>query len=399
MNKPIKVIFLTFYFEAWDALHAVYKKMKADDRFDPMVITMPRKLTGYQKFRDEELVSAYLDSLGIAHERFQFKKSKDGLARLKELAPDYIFLNYPWHRNYKRKYQIHQLVEFTKVCYIPYFSTSLVAEPGVEGVALHQFTQPTHRLAHMVFLQDEDTKAAFATMGRSDHAFLTGTPKIDALLEAKDKVKPVWPISRTLADGSKPFRLIWAPHHSYTPTWLNFGHFTDQKDSMLDYAQSNPDIDIVLRPHPFLFGTLTGEGLMSVDELESWQECWAALPNTFTDNEGPFTSLALASDAMITDGVSFIAEYPLVTRKPAIFWAKPGHWEFSRLGKIAQASALTVTSIKEVIEAIDKARQGLLPAKAEEVAALIKAVRPGQSSAATSIVSLVIKDYESSNPN
>jgi hypothetical protein len=102
---------------------------------------------------------------------------------------------------------------------------------------------------------------------------------------------------------------------------------------------------------------------------------------------------------MITDGVSFIAEYPLVTRKPAIFWAKPGHWEFSRLGKIAQASALTVTSIKEVIEAIDKARQGLLPAKAEEVAALIKAVRPGQSSAATSIVSLVIKDYESSNPN
>jgi hypothetical protein len=58
-----------------------------------------------------------------------------------------------------------------------------------------------------------------------------------------------------------------------------------------------------------------------------------------------------------------------------------------------------VVSTDQVIEAVEKARQGVLPAKAEEVAALIKAVRPGQSSAATSIVSLVIKDYESSNPN
>lgn len=367
--------------------------MKADERFDPLVITMPRKLTGYEKFRDEELVSAYLDSKGIEHERFQFKKSKHGLARLKELAPDYIFLNYPWHRNYKKNYQIHQLVEFTKVCYIPYFSTSLVSEPGVDGVALHQFTQPTHRLAHMVFLQDEDTKAAFATLGRSEHAFLTGTPKIDALLEAKDKVEPVWPISRTLADGSRPFRLIWAPHHSYVATWLNFGHFTDQKDAMLNYAQTHPEIDVVLKPHPFLFSTLTGEGLMSVDELASWQTSWAALPNTFTDVEGPFTSLALASDAMVTDGVSFIAEYPLVTRKPAIFWEKPEHWKFSPLGKLAQASAHTVANMHEVISAIQQVQAGTLPAKAQEVDALIKAVRPSKTSAASSIVSLVLGDY------
>lgn len=393
MTKPIRVVFLTFYFEAWDALDAVYRQMKADERFDPLVITMPRKLTGYKKFKDEKLVSAYLDSKGIEHERFKFKKSKHGLARLKELAPDYIFLNYPWHRNYKRNYQIHKLVEFTKVCYIPYFSTSLVAEPGVDGVALHQFTQPTHRLAHMVFLQDEDTKSAFATMGRSDHAFLTGTPKIDALLEAKDKVKPVWPISRTLSDGSKPFRLIWAPHHSYTPVWLNFGHFTDQKDAMLEYAKKHPEIDIVFRPHPFLLGTLTGEGLMTPEDLRSWQDRWDSLENTTTDVEQAFTSLGLASDAMITDGVSFIAEYPLVTRRPVIFWEKPGHWEFSPLGKLAKETSHTVHSAEQVFEAVDLVRTGTMPAKTAEIQALIKAVRPGEQSAASAIVGLVLEDY------
>ena len=126
MSKPIRVIFLTFYFEAWDAFDAIYKQMKGDPRFEPLVITMPRKLTGYEKFQDEELVSSYLDSIHIDHERFKFKKSKDGLARLRELSPDYIFLNYPWQRNYKKNYQIEKLIEFTKVCYVPYFATSLV---------------------------------------------------------------------------------------------------------------------------------------------------------------------------------------------------------------------------------------------------------------------------------
>ena len=395
MAKPIRVVFLTFYFEAWDAFDAVYKQMKDDSRFDPMVISMPRKLTGYEKFQDEELVSSYLDSIGIEHERFQFKKSKDGLARLKELAPDYVFLNYPWQRNYKKNYQIEKLVEFTKVCYVPYFSTSLVNEPGVEGVALHQYTQATHEQAHMVFLQDADTKEAFDNNGRAEHAFLTGTPKIDALLEAKDTVEPAWPIERTLSSGKKPMRVIWAPHHSYGPSWLNFGHFTNQKDSMLEYAQKNPHIDIVLRPHPFLFGTLTGRDLMTPEELSDWRNQWDSLPNTFTDIDGPFTSLALASDVIITDGVSFIAEYPLVTRKSVIFWEKPGHWEFSPLGKVAAKTTHLAVTFEQVVDALELAEVGKLTPKEQEISALIKAVRPGKTSAATAIVGLVLEDYAS----
>jgi CDP-glycerol glycerophosphotransferase (TagB/SpsB family) len=162
---------------------------------------------------------------------------------------------------------------------------------------------------------------------------------------------------------------------------------------MLEYAKSHPEIDFVLRPHPFLFGTLTGRDLMTPEELSHWREKWEELPNTFTDVDGPFTSLALASDAMITDGVSFIAEYPLVTNKPAIFWEKPEHWEFSPLGKIAQESSITVSSMDGVIESIEQVKVGKLPAKQPEIDALLKAVRPGKTSAAKAIVSLVLEDY------
>ena len=393
MSRPIRVVFLVFYFEAWDALDAIYRGMLADPRFDPMVVSLPRKLTGYDKFRDEKKVSAFLDSQGIEHERFKFKKSKDGLARLKELAPDYVFLNYPWQRNYKKNYQIEKLVEFTKVCYVPYFSTSLVQEPGESGVAPHQYTQPTHQLAHMVFLQDADTKAAFDANGRADHSFLTGTPKIDALMAAKTDVPSIWPIVRELPGGKEPFKLLWAPHHSYADRWLNFGHFNDQREPMLAFAQQHPEMDIVFRPHPFLFGTMTDREVMTQEEVDDWRARWDALPNTFTDLGAPLTSILLGSDALVTDGVSFLAEYPLVTGKPAIFWEKSVHWDFSPLGKIAAASTVTVHSMTEVEGAIAQAQAGTLPDRSREIAALVKAVRPQPASAAQTIIELVAKDF------
>lgn len=393
MNSPIRVVFLMFYFEAWDALDAVYRGMLADPRFDPLVVSIPRKLTGYDKFRDEEKVSAFLVSQGIKHERFRYKKSKEGLARLKELAPDYVFLNYPWQRNYKKNYQIEKLVEFTKVCYVPYFSTSLVQEPGEAGVAPHQYIQPTHLLAHMVFLQDADTKAAFDANGRAEHAFLTGTPKIDALLQAKETVPSIWPIVREHSTGTTPFKLVWAPHHSYDDGWLNFGHFSEQCGPMLAYAIAHPEMDIVFRPHPFLFGTMTDRDVMTQQEVDHWRASWDALPNTFTDLGSPQTALFLASDALLTDGVSFLAEYPLVTGKPAIFWEKPGHWDFSPLGKIASASTVTVHSMAEVEEELLHAQSGVLPDRSQQVQALKSAVRPQPASSAQTIIELVAKDF------
>lgn len=393
MTRPIRVVFLVFYFEAWDALDAIYRGMLADPRFDPLVVTVPRKLTGYDKFRDEKKVSAFLDSQGIQHERFKFKKSKDGLARLKDIAPDYLFLNYPWQRNYKKNYQIEKLVEFTKVCYVPYFSTSLVQEPGEAGVAPHQYTQPTHQLAHMVFLQDADTKAAFDSNGRADHAFLTGTPKIDALMAAKSEVPSIWPIVREHSAKKEPFKLLWAPHHSYADRWLNFGHFNNQRELMLAFAQQHPEMDIVFRPHPFLFGTMTDRDVMTQDEVDDWRSRWDSLPNTHTDLGAPLTSLLLASDALVTDGVSFLAEYPLVTGKPAIFWEKSEHWDFSPLGKIAAATTVTVHTMAEVEQAIAQAQAGTLPDRAAQIQELVNAVRPQPASAAQTIIELVAKDY------
>jgi hypothetical protein len=363
--------------------------MLDDERFDPIVVVIPRWLTGYTAFTDIDRIDAFFTDRGIDHLVFDFPDGTEGLAQLEQMSPDYIFINYPWQRNYQPAYRVVNLVGFTKVCYVPYFSTSLVQEPGVDGVAPHQYIQATHQLAHMVFLQDTDTKEAFDQAGRASQAFLTGTPKIDAFIQARDTEQPCWPLERP----ETTFKLIWAPHHSFDDQWLNFGHFMDQYEHLLRFAQDNPTVDIVFRPHPYLLSTLIVEKLISEEALAAWRQRWDELPNTFTDENAPMVPLLLASDAMLTDGVSFIGEYPVITGKPAIFWEKDQHWAFSRIGERAAETAIRVHSWDEVSHALSQAQHGALPSRKKEIASYISELRPTQTSAAEAIVELVLDDY------
>jgi hypothetical protein len=74
-SRPIRVVFLSFYFEAWDALDGIYRQMLADPRFEPTVISIPRRLTGESSYSGEAQVSAFFDSVGIEHLRFEFEDS------------------------------------------------------------------------------------------------------------------------------------------------------------------------------------------------------------------------------------------------------------------------------------------------------------------------------------
>ena len=415
--------------------------MLADERFEPLVITIPRKLTGYDDFTDEPLVSAFFAERGIAHERFSFVDSTIGLARLRELDPDYLFLNYPWQRNYQPGYQIEELIRFTRVCYVPYFSSSLVREPAHEGIAPHQYTQPTHQLAHLIFLQDAEVKSAFDEADYGNHTYRTGSPKIDALIASAETTTPHWPLNRVLDpdpnlplnpelnpelnpaaigdvhSGNRPLHLLWAPHHSYGQNWLNFGVFVDMCHDMLDFARRNPHIDVVLRPHPFLFGTLTDRELMTSDELAAWQHAWDALPNTAVDGGTPFPQVFLATDVLLTDGISFLVEYPLVTGRPAIFWEKPQHWAFTATGALAAEASVRVRNMAEfeaLMATVTAAQPAAIPAVAPTaipttipaaihvdalpdrtaaIAALLHYVSPHPGQAATRIIKRVLKDF------
>jgi hypothetical protein len=405
LPKRIKVVFLVLYFEAWDSLAEVYRLMLNDERFEPTVISIPRKLTGDETYHDEAKVSEFLSKANVEHLRFDFEDSAEGLNRLRELAPDYLFINYPWQRNYQPFYRVDRLVEFTRVCYVPYYSLPLVEEPGSEGIAPHLFTQRSHQLASFVFAQDAEMLEAYAGTDRSNaHVFHVGSPKLDALVEVARNSHNVWPLHQHEPAGllahqkARPRRLVWAPHHSYGPNWLNFGTFAKVYEAFLRFASRHPEIDVVLRPHPFLFGTLVDRQVISAEILNQWLERWNHLPNTHIDVEGNYAALFEATDLLISDGISFLGEYPLVTGRAGIFIENPGHWRFTHLGELAAEANLRV-EVSEVAEpaALEALILALfetgLPDRSAQIEALSQEANPYGSKSAQMIVQTIANDY------
>jgi CDP-glycerol glycerophosphotransferase (TagB/SpsB family) len=403
--EPIKVVFLGLYFEAWDALDEIYQKMAEDPRFEPIVVSMPRKLTGQLAYAQEEKAHAFFEGKGIPHIRLNSggsgSQNQEGLAVLKGLAPDYVFVNYPWQRNYQPAVRFDHLVEFTRLVYVPYFSLVMVDEPddepgGGQGdapVATHLFTQRLHQLASLVFTQEREVVDAFALTERGNsYVHFTGSPKIDNLAREAEAGKSSWPLE------VGKFKIIWAPHHSYSPHWFNFGVFSKIYVQMLEFAKANLDIQIVLRPHPFLWSTLTDRKVLTEAELSSWRKTWDELPNTSVDEEGSYAGLFLATDVLVTDGISFLGEYPLLTGKPAIFFENADHWKFSATGEIAAASSIRVKTFAELTEMIGKAKNNSLPSREIEIQKLVEASSPHPGESASRIIEIVY-DYFVSGPS
>jgi len=393
-SSPIKVVFLTFYFEAWDALADIHALMKADPRFAVTVIAIPRRFSIDSPFGEEELVSEFFSRSGVEHLTFNYEDSYQGLQEIKAIAPDYIFLNYPWQRNYQPGYRVEQLSEFTKVCYVPYYSAPLVIEPGEDKVASHWFEQRSHQLASLIFTQDENVRDAyFLTSRGNSHVYLTGTPKLDALTRAVRDDEKRWPLGQ-----SKNFRIVWAPHHSYSPKWLNFGMFTEIFEDMLAFATKHGEVDLVLRPHPLMFSTLSNKRVVADDVLNKWLQAWDNLPNTATDTNGEIAQLFAAADLFVTDGISFLAEYPLSTGKPGLFMEKAQHWPLSPLGELAAEANMKVSSFTEFVEVYEATVSSGLPDFSESIESLRRAAQPYPGQAAQRILNIVFEDFVAKTP-
>lgn len=393
-TSRIKVVFLTFYFEAWDALADVHARMLNDERFDVTVVSIPRRFRKEEPFGDEAKVSAFLAEQGVKHERFDFDDSLVGLERLKAMAPDYVFINYPWQRNYQPGYRAEALSEFTKVCYVPYYSLALVNEPGETGVTPYLYTQRSNQLASLVFTQDANTLHAYAGTSRGNgYVHLTGTPKIDALVRKVQSAEKSWPLNNS---GNR--RIVWAPHHSFSADWFNFGMFPKISMQMLHFAKNNPTLDIVMRPHPIMFGNLVSSGVRTEGELESWLQDWNELPNTAIDSEGDIAPLFAAADVFVTDGISFLGEYPLATGKPTMFFENEAHWPWSPIGKIAARANIHVHNFDEFVEAVNDVFESGFPDLGAEIAELQRAAQPYPGQAAAKIVEVVSQDFEAKTP-
>ncbi|NVP55655.1 CDP-glycerol glycerophosphotransferase family protein [Mycoplana rhizolycopersici] len=380
---PVRCAFIVHSIPMWDALSDVHAAMLQDERFDPVVISINSTPLGRGAFEGEPDVSRALDKLGVHHLRFNMEDSYAALDILKALRPAVIFRQQQWDACLPPAFHTPELT-FARLCLVPYalnLATSL-GDPVTTEVSAFGYDQAYHRAAWRIFCETATTQSYYRSFKHSDpdKIVLSGYPKFDRLLKSAET--PEWPIR---SRGGKPFRVIWAPHYSLGTNGLGFGVFDKIWDNMVAWARESRDIEFVLKPHPALFGqVLRGDGLAHV------RKTWTSMPNCAIA-EQQYGELFAASDLMISDGLSFLAEYQLFD-KPLIFFDSGHHVAFNALGKMAEAATRRVRSFDQLKKATLEYKDGktwefetarktllntLLPNRGEAAASILEAIAAG----------------------
>lgn len=380
--KRIRVVFLVHHASSWPATLPVVRAMFKDHNFEPLVFSLPHiaYLDTANPLIGETIVHEMLDDQSIPHFRIMPENISEALSLIKVLNPCLIFRQDPWETSLPQILSSQRL-SFTRLCYIPY---------GYMAAAIqkHQFDMEFHRRCWRIFCPDEMHKQLYKKYNLLGDAMcvVTGYPKYDELLSCD---KPFWPLANTTDDSM--YRIVWAPHHSLKDDWLNFGDFENTAPVMLNLAKSYSNVQIVLRPHPVF--TERVDSLDSPSSILEFLSEWNKLPNTAYSREPEYAGLFLASDLLVTDGVSFLNEYQLFD-KPLIFIERRDIIGFNEAGQQFLTGLYRITDYSKLESLILKILSGWEDSK---IAAARKtnldALRPFPGKAADNILQAILDGF------
>jgi hypothetical protein len=322
-GRKIKTVFLVHHATSWIATLPVAKTMSEDPRFETILVSLPHIHLMSKKnnlLEGEQEIHEMLDTQGFEHIRIKKDSLENTLPILKSINPDVIFRQTPWNHDLPSNLNAQSL-SFIRICYIPYgYMTAAIEEK--------QYNQSFHQLCWRIFCPDQIDRELFHEYNvRKDEAcIVTGYPKFDSLVSSEPCC---WPIPH-IDNATSIFKLIWAPHWSFKDEWLKFGSFSSSAPEMLRLAENLPYLQIVLRPHPVLTEYIEQSSPESF--LGNFIKEWNKLPNTAFSRESDYGPLFASSDALLTDGVSFLSEYQLFD-KPLIFIQRPDSIGFNKAGK------------------------------------------------------------------
>ena len=143
---------------------------------------------------------------------------------------------------------------------------------------------------------------------RTNNLVYCGYPKMDEFYNNKLINKP-----------SNKKVIIYAPHQSVNYKGVKSATFDINYRLILGIAKKYSDSTFwYIKPHPLLRSNSVAAGIFrDVEEYDKYIDEWNSLYNAKAVMDGDYINVFKQSDAMITDSVSFLAEYQF-TDKPLL---------------------------------------------------------------------------------
>jgi hypothetical protein len=314
-GEKLRVVFLAHHPTSWSATKPVVDAMLNDKRYEVTVVSLPHfyLMCRGDVLDGEEFMHKILTEQKLPHIRISTESIGQCLTLLKRLKPHAIFRQTPWNHDLPVSLSGKNL-SFTRLCYIPYgYMTAAIQEK--------QFNQEFHWFCYQIFWPDvvHLEMSQKYSMIKAVNGSVSGYPKFDHITCATLKYTK---------NTDFEFHLIWAPHWSYEDGWLRFGALWETAEQMYSLAKENNMIKTTLRPHPVLLEKIKTDPDIRLKEfIRKWED----LKNTSISEEADYVQLFAESDAMVTDGLSFLSEYQLLD-KPIIFFSRHDSIGFNEAG-------------------------------------------------------------------
>jgi hypothetical protein len=192
-------------------------------------------------------------------------------------------------------------------------------------------------------------------------SIVSGYPKLDVYVEEGSKIGSKPAAAEWSLQDSKTKRIIFAPHHALAPSSLRMSTFRWTHLPLLELARNEPDVQWVYKPHPGLKRKVVKSGVMTLEEYQNYEQSWANLPNAIVYDSGEYFDLFKASDILITDSGSFLAEY-LPTGNPIVWLMQADAVKFNSVGQTLSRSFYQVRNLEQLDQVFsDVVRSGRDP--------------------------------------
>jgi hypothetical protein len=194
----------------------------------------------------------------------------------------------------------------------------------------------------------ECVKKAYAKYGyrNGENCVVWGNPRVDSIEKIKNLAVPAeWTLR---IKGRKV--ILWTPHHT-----IDYGTFVEYKDVIFKYFEENNDMFLLLRPHPAMLKAIILNKLLTEDDVSNIKNMIAQSDNIILDTSSSYREAFSVSNAIITDGTSFLKEYMLLNR-PILYTTTPTSLKqiFPEMNK---AYHITVT-MEQVLDFLDMVKAG-----------------------------------------
>lgn len=181
-----------------------------------------------------------------------------------------------------------------------------------------KFDLPTYLLTWKFFADSKIYKDLIGqkSLAGNDNVIFCGFTRMDEFLkEFRGNVNDIWKGNAELKT-----KIIYAPHHSVFDPIGGFSTFDLNYEFIFELAKKyQNETSWIIKPHPALAARIISNGFFkSNEEYDSYLRKWNELSNAKVVTDGTYFDIFKTSDLMITDSVSFLAEYQYV-HKPLIF--------------------------------------------------------------------------------